>query len=74
MSKGFEQVPNIGEVIKFRAFENPPFDFATKYAVYTKTITSAAFFAPLCPMAMVWAVIGLIGSYWIDKVGFIIIY
>lgn len=50
-----------------KAFENPPFDFATKYAVYTKTITSAAFFAPLCPMAMVWAVIGLIGSYWIDK-------
>jgi len=48
-------------------YKYPEFDFATKYATYTKTLLSAALFAPIEPFVLVWAILGSAGSYWLDK-------
>jgi hypothetical protein len=58
---------NMTQLALNKLFENYQFDFATKYATYLKTLLSAALYAPLVPSVMPIAVVGLMGSYWIDK-------
>lgn len=50
-----------------KLYENPRFDFATKYATYTKTLLAAALYAPLVPAILPIVFIGFIGNYWLDK-------
>jgi hypothetical protein len=50
-----------------RIFEYPEFTFSDRYAFYFKIICSAAFYAPLVPLVLVWAGIYFVAIYWIDK-------
>ncbi len=45
----------------------PEFDFPLKYANYAKTTLAAAFFAPLIPIIVPIAFVGLAIEYWLDK-------
>jgi len=49
-------------------FEDPKFPFAQRYAGYVKTVCSAALFTSIVPMAMLFSLISLFFSYWMDKV------
>jgi len=48
-------------------FEGPPIDIAQNYANVLKTIWVTAFYAPVLPIGVPLAVLGLFLSYWTDK-------
>mmetsp|Transcript_40597 Transcript_40597/g.36021 ORF Transcript_40597/g.36021 Transcript_40597/m.36021 type:complete len:306 (+) Transcript_40597:1115-2032(+) len=48
-------------------YENPQFSFAMKYAGYVKTVCSASLFTSIVPLAMLYSLISLFFSYWLDK-------
>ena len=51
-----------------RLFEGVQVDMAAKYAALMKTMLLTAFYAPVAPVATVFAVVGLVMVYWSDKV------
>ena len=48
-------------------FEYPKFDFATSYSALIKSAFSAAFYAPVVPIALVWTLVSIVLCYWVDK-------
>ena len=52
-------------------FEGVNVDMATKYAALLKTMLLTSFYAPVSPIATVFAIAGLILVYWSDKVSFL---
>jgi hypothetical protein len=48
-------------------FEEPELDLAVKNALLVKTMLLTAFFAPAVPFALIFAILGLILNYWVDK-------
>jgi hypothetical protein len=51
-------------------FEEPRMDMAFKHASLVKTMLLVAFYAPGIPLALIVAMIGLLLTYWSDKVQF----
>lgn len=52
----------------YRLFEGPDIDIPEKYAYLIRTMLLASFYAPGMPFALVYSTIGLILTYWADKV------
>lgn len=48
-------------------FEESEMDLAVKNALMVKTMLLTAFFAPIIPFALIFAIIGLTFNYWVDK-------
>lgn len=48
-------------------FEHPQVDFATSYSGIIKSLFSAAFYAPVVPIVLVWTLLGIFLCYWVDK-------
>lgn len=48
-------------------FEEPEMDLAVKNALLVKTMLLTAFFAPVIPFSLIFAIVGLTFNYWVDK-------
>lgn len=48
-------------------FENPEFEISQKYAFVLNTMFLTAFYTPLIPLALIYALIGIFLIYWVDK-------
>lgn len=48
-------------------FEESEMDLAVKNALLVKTMLLTAFFAPVIPFSLIFAILGLIFNYWVDK-------
>lgn len=46
-------------------------DMADRYATLIRTILLGSFYAPAMPVALLWSIVGLVLTYWADKVGFL---
>lgn len=51
-----------------RFFEGMDMDMADKYATLIRTILLASFYAPAIPFALIFSLMGLLLTYWTDKV------
>jgi hypothetical protein len=53
-------------------FEGPKIDIAGRYAILLKTMLLTCFYAPAMPIALIFTIVGLILTFWVDKVLFYI--
>jgi hypothetical protein len=49
-------------------FEGLKIDIAGKYANLIKSMLLTCFYAPVMPIALIFTIVGLILTYWVDKV------
>jgi hypothetical protein len=52
----------------FRLFEGPLIDPPAKYAGLIKTVLLTSFYASALPFSMIYTILGLVLTYWTDKV------
>lgn len=56
------------KLIFYRIFEGPMINLAEKYPSVMKTLLMAMFYSPLLPVCSMFALLSLIGIYWIEKI------
>lgn len=55
-------------------FEGLKIDIAGKYAILLKSMLLTCFYAPAMPIALVFTIVGLILTYWADKVQLFLVF
>ena len=61
--KGLECVKTQEQLNKM--YEDPEFDLTQRYAIVLNTLFTTAFYAPVLPVGICWAIIAIFFTYWV---------